>query len=612
MSDEEERDLARRLRARADAIVVPSVPLRRRRQPASRALAFAAITAVLVLGVLAGGALNARRLTAVTPVTAGSPAPSVGTTTEPPCPPPLVGTLIVCPAVAPIGSVVRISGLGCHTPGGPAIIYFGSAPQVGTSVTPAGSAELGRFPVDADGRFEVTVTLPTVLLPIQGQGGGAVTPGSYAIYSKPAELCRTALTVTPDQSRASPTLPPTVPGPVLPSGTVRIQNALPASGEWALILRRTFDQSPNQPNQASGPARPPTTDSIIAVPLSARVTTQRDTLNLLSFTSQVTEGARPRTDNLLRAQFSPDGHRLVLSVTVGAAADARLGLVVIDLIAGTASALTTDAAYDDDTPAWSPTGDDIAFVRTRIASGSFRDAGIWVIRADGGGLRQVLGGADAIRGTSVYSWNGDATGIGYADGLGSYNVLDLTTGQHARLGAFTVQTGRGMADWRTGRPAFVGAFADSPNGGRRSLVTADDERGGGARTVRSGTELNTYFAAARWRPGSNDVLYVELFQDPNVQLVGGSPAAPKNTRTVYATDESGRTPRAVVSKVYSSLFAEWTHDGRDIVYVDGLGVAGSVHLIAPDGTNDRVVSAYGGAPESKMDWLDLAVLAVYR
>ena len=397
------------------------------------------------------------------------------------------------------------------------------------------------------------------------------------------------------------------PRPLPPSTAVRIDGRLPAGGQFALILRRTYDQSPTDPAQASGPARPPTTDSIVAVPLAARATTQRDTLPLLSFTSRLAE-SKPVTDNLLREQFSPDGRRLVLSVTVGSGAGARLGLVIVDLVAGTVWALTTDAAYHDDTPAWSPAGDEIAFVRTTVGGGVFHDAGIWTVRADGTGLRRVLDSA----GPYLYSWNGDGTGIAYVMPFvdGSYNVLDIASGRHARLGSLAVQTGRGMADWRAGSPAFVGGFAQSSNGGDAVLLTAADQRGAGAREIVRDSALNTYFGGARWRPDSSDLLYVKLYQDPNVERVGGSPTAPKNTRTVYVTDVDGHSSKAVVSKVYVNVVAAWSPDGRDIVYMQGEGVAGSLHLIAPDGSNDRVVQAWGGIPETVEDWLDLAVLSL--
>ena len=444
---------------------------------------------------------------------------------------------------------------------------------------------------------------------------------AFVIQLARGELPQAANSPTPSVGVASPSAPATpnpppigpsplaspTAAPLPPSTAVRMDKTLPATGQWALILRRSYDQSPTAPEQASGPARPPTTDTISAVPLTARATTQRDTLSLLSFTSQSAEGGLV-TDNLLREQFSPDGHRLVLTVVTGSGSSARLGLVIVDLVAGTVVRLTSDPAYQDDSPAWSPAGDEIAFVRTTVGRQVFHDAGIWTIRADGTDLRRVH---DAS-GPYVYSWNGDGTGIAYVlpSVDASYNVVSPVTGKHVRIGSLSVQTGRGMADWRVGTPAFVGGFAGSPNGGDQILMTAADQQGSDAREIVRETPLNTYFGGARWRPASNDLLYVKLFQDPNVEVVGGSPAAPKNTRTVYVTDASGRAPKAVISKVYESVFAAWSPDGRDIVYLLGLGVGGSLHLIAPDGTNDRALQGYGGAPESTIDWLDLAVLSL--
>ena len=120
------------------------------------------------------------------------------------------------------------------------------------------------------------------------------------------------------------------------------------------------------------------------------------------------------------------------------------------------------------------------------------------MRADGTGLRQVLGGAGAPTGLSVYSWNADGSGIAFASAaLGSYNVLDLRSGRQTRVGTFNVQTGRSMADWRATSPAFVGAFAQSANGGDQILLTAEDQQGNNARLIQRETPLNTYFLGAR-------------------------------------------------------------------------------------------------------------------
>jgi len=389
------------------------------------------------------------------------------------------------------------------------------------------------------------------------------------------------------------------------SNAVQIEKTLPSSGEWALILTRTFDTSPTQPEQAQGPARLPATDVIRAVPLTARATTQRDTLFLVSFTSG-TDATKRTSDNLLREQISPDGHRLVLSVVVdegrhpagSSSPQARLALVVVDLVAGTVGALTTDSAYHDEKPAWSPTGDRIAFSR-RMLSGP--DAGLWEIRADGTGLHQILPPAsEVVVSTSLASWNGDGSGVAFFRGFeeSGYNVLDLAAGATHELWP-PFANSRGLGDWRTGAPAFVGAFAEGRGGGEQRLVTAQDERGNGGKViVRGASAANAYFLYARWRPGSDEILYARWTADAS----GQNPST-----TLLVTDATGRAPREVLT-THEPTYAAWTSDGRDVVVLEGLGVAGGLRLVAPDGSNVRVVQAYGGAPEARIDWLDLAVL----
>jgi len=392
----------------------------------------------------------------------------------------------------------------------------------------------------------------------------------------------------------------------LPASTaVQIDKALPSSGDWALILTRTFDTSPTQPEQAQGPARLPATDVIRAVPLTARATTQRDTLFLLSFTSG-TDTTRRLSDNLLREQIAPDGHRLVLSVVVdegrhpagSSSPQARLALVVVDLVAGTVGALTTDSAFHDQQPAWSPAGDRIAFSRTTLSG---QNAGLWEIRADGTGLHQILAPAsDVVVSTGLASWNGDGSGVGFFRGFeeSGYNVLDLAAGTSRELWP-PFANSRGLGDWRTGAPAFVGAFAEGRGGGEQRLVTAQDERGNGGKViVRGASAANAYFLYARWRPGSDEILYARWTAD----------AAGQNaSTTLYVTDASGRSPREIITS-HIPMFAAWTPDGRDVVVLEGQGAGGGLRLVAPDGSDQRVVQGYGGIPEARVDWLDLAVL----
>lgn len=433
----------------------------------------------------------------------------------------------------------------------------------------------------------LAVLLNAVRNPQVATPPSSASPSSSAIASS-----------SPGASRSA------VPSPTLSPATViqgvQMHATLPPTGQWALILTRTYDQTPTDPSQGSGPKRGPLTETISAVPLSARATTGRDTIELLSYTGSISSS--PAAQNLLREQISPDGRRLVLSVIVTDRPPARLALFVVDLAAGTARPLTSDTRYDETSAAWSPSGDEIALSRcTFAAGGACTDAGIWVVRADGIGTRQVLPADTSSPGsTTVFGWNGDGTAIAYARGFeGSrYYLLDVASGRTSAVSARSPLE-RGAADWRDARPAFVAALAEGPRGGRQFIEVAEDQTGSNPRDVVVGTATdgNTFFHQARWRPGTNDILYVRSHSDPTVVA-----------RTLFVSDSVGTTPREIKTVSYAAFFATWTPDGRDILYLEGLGIAGTLHLVAPDGTNDRVVAAWGGIPESAKDWVDLAAV----
>ena len=437
------------------------------------------------------------------------------------------------------------------------------------------------------------------------------TPPSAPPAASATGTSAPSTTIAPSAT-ATASASPSLSATLLPASTaVHVNGRLPASGQWALILRRTPDTSPTDPQQVQGAPRPPVTDSIMATPLSARATTPRDTIGLLSYTSQVSASG-PQSDNLMREQFSPDGHRLVLSVFVGSGAGARLGLVVVDLVAGSVGQLTADAAYHDTQPSWSPKGDEIAFVR-RPTQPSVEGGTLWIIRADGTGLRRVLGPSpNPPESTGLFSWNGDGTALGFWRGFeGSrYYVLELASGRTTEVGTHAIAA-RGLGDWRADRPAFAGTFMEGNYGGRQYVVIADDQLGGGSRDVVTGaaSDASPYFFQARWRPGSNDLLYIESSTRQNPPI-GGTPAAPTVTRTIKVTDASGRRPTTVKSAQFVSLTAAWSPDGRDVVVMFGDGNAGALLLIAPDGTNERPVQSWGGIPESSTEWIDLAVLGL--
>ena len=441
-------------------------------------------------------------------------------------------------------------------------------------------------------------------------------PAQVASSPSPSASATAPITATGGPPAPSPlaSASATPSTPRLPaSNAVEMQHTLPASGQWTLIVRRGYTYTPN--NGAPGRVLP-STDTISAVPL-APTTKVGQEIPLLSFTSAVVRNM-PTADNLIREQLSPDGHRLVLSVILdegrhpagSVSPQARLALVLVDLVVGTVGALTTDAAYSDLQPAWSPDGSFIAFVRQGASQSDPPNEGIWVVRPDGTGLRRVLAGdAHSLNRDILYSWNGDGSAIGFARGSEASNLqlVDLTTGRVAQVGD-RIALNRPMGDWRTSSPAFVGAFARSGLGddGPFYIDTAD-QQGQNARDVITSTVGTSFLGQARWRPGSNDFLYRATTVDQ---------ARGRMTVTLQVSDASGRAPRQIVARESPfnavvgavAFFAAWTPDGRDVVYLWGQNVVGELHLVAPDGSNDRLIQGFGGAPEAEIDWIDLAVL----
>ena len=196
--------------------------------------------------------------------------------------------------------------------------------------------------------------------------------------------------------------------------------------------------------------------------------------------------------------LSPDGRRLALSRT----AAGRGEIVVVDLWAGTARRLTTNARAVDTAPAWSPDGRRIAW-----ASGPPRELDLYVMDADGGGKRALVRGPGN---DTDPAWSADGRRLVFASSreTGSYDLWTVRPdgGDPERLvrapgdqrdpapspGGFRVaytSNAGGTADvWvasaagtrprrLTRASAFDGRPAWSPDGRRLAFVSA---RGGAA------------------------------------------------------------------------------------------------------------------------------------
>jgi hypothetical protein len=310
--------------------------------------------------------------------------------------------------------------------------------------------------------------------------------------------------------------------------------------------------------------------------------------------------------NLVGSQLSPDGRRVVLSVgTKGPQGGERLGLVIIDLASGNMFNLTTDPRYHDDTPAWSPDGLQIAFTRRSVSDA--RDAGIWTIAPQVGSTVRgpFLAPIDvAGRRSVVYQWTPDGW-LAISRGNDRYEyyivppqscpVPGVCAGGNLSDMVGEVQEGRDIADWRRAVPQFAGVFVENPRGGAQTIQVAD-AAAAPRRVVVQGANASAHLQRPRWRPASDEFLYLET------EIATG----PRTTRLKIADARTGAQREAFARQV--PFWAEWTPAGEEIVWVGADGVAVAVRLVRPDGSGERSIYGTGGAPEAQVITLDFGTL----
>ena len=158
-----------------------------------------------------------------------------------------------------------------------------------------------------------------------------------------------------------------------------------------------------------------------------------------------------RRDEWVRLRWSyyprwpPDGSRLVFPVYRGDSPDA-VRITVADVATGATRVLSKEKSPQDYWPLWSPDGRMIAFSRD--------DDDLWVMRADGGGGRQVARSVDSLLDEP---WSPDSTRLLFARG-GAIVVASLRTGEVS-----TVARAKPADD------SWTGSAAWSPDGRRVSV-----------------------------------------------------------------------------------------------------------------------------------------------
>jgi len=277
-------------------------------------------------------------------------------------------------------------------------------------------------------------------------------------------------------------------------------------------------------------------------------------------------------------QLSPDGRQLALTDPVDMAGT---GVLIVDLIAGTTRLIRTETSAGN--ARWSPDGQRIAYRGFTVAGPLQKEAGIWIVPANGGAAEQVWtgdGSAGGIR-TTIYGWTEDGASVAFSKDFTDVSAVDVHTKAVTRISGPV----HGIT-WRAKRPSVAlvadneAAVVPSPsaprgapgNVGRPGRLEVRDTTMAAPRTVYGYPEVGTLLWDPRWSPTSNEVL---------AHWACGAGATERDELVVVDAVTGVRRSLPVGGCVNS---ATWNRDGSKILYS---GLEAAVRVRNADGSNDR-------------------------
>ena len=270
-----------------------------------------------------------------------------------------------------------------------------------------------------------------------------------------------------------------------------------------------------------------------------------------------------------RAQTSARGKIAVISRTPAGA-----DLFVLDLDRNTQTNVTQGRLVGIGGGAWSPDG-------TRLVVSADRGSNLYVVGADGGGLRALTQNTGfAIAQTPT--WSPDGTEIAYVcDAAANYDVCIVgADGGNRRRLTNTNSIYRDLAWSPDGR---LIAYASGPSFFDTKIFVMNAD---GTQPRQLSTGQGTDLAPA-WSPDGSRIAYENDFQFGPAEIF------------VMNADGSGQL--RLTSDFRSDRHPTWSPDGKTIAFTSDRGGAYAVYLMNPDGTG-QVRATTGTAEEMNPAW----------
>lgn len=277
-----------------------------------------------------------------------------------------------------------------------------------------------------------------------------------------------------------------------------------------------------------------------------------------------------------------DGARVVANGLIVFGGSNPSGLFVVDPVTRATRRVTTGNDVD---PAWSPDGRRIAFVRT-TASPSGQTSAVFIVNADGGGLRRVTETAQSV-GSPDWSPNGKRIAFTRFDG-------NTERGVYTR-GIYIVNAdGSGLRHVATRIPfvmdvswSSTGLLAHDTEGWIPDIWTV---RPDGSLPRRLTWNYRSLWPA--WSPSGRRIAYVH----------GGA----DTTREVYVMDANGKNPVRLTNNEVDDREPAWSPDGQRIAYIHEvrkpLGGASRWFLQMMNGDGSQPQRLVGASMISSPDW----------